>query len=214
MSLLAEQVPVNDKSIREHMLREVRGYSETLGTGLGLGPILFHNPTATPEIHGSALMRRTISSPINLSSLSFQLRERDIRQDLNTSATDWYSQVFVWKEGQQSGKGGPIALALSYYSNTDMIMPAAEEYAKSIGVYGALILTKEIVHETIPSLKALVIDVKEDPEDEGYTTVCFTITVHDSVEQVMKFDNALQDTLYERLPSQALPYFSFSYRFE
>jgi hypothetical protein len=99
-------------------------------------------------------------------------------------------------------------------SKTDIITPAAEQHAKFLGLYGVLILTKEIVHETIPSMMALVIDVKEDPEDEGYTTVCFTITVYDSVEQVMQLDNILQGTLYKRLPTQALPYFSFSYQFE
>ena len=214
MSLLAEQASVNDKSVRERLLKDLRGYSETTGTKLELGLDLFHSPAGTPGMHWPALIRRITASPISLYSPPLPLGERNLMLGSNASAADGHRQLLAWEGVQQSGGGVPAALAFSPRSGTDIITPAAEEYAKSLGVYGALILTKEVMHNIISSMRALVVDVKEDHEEEDYATICFAVIVHDSVEQVMKFDDTLQDTLYERLPAQALPYFSFSYRFE
>jgi hypothetical protein len=213
MSLLAEQSSVNDKSVRARLIKDQRGYSTTTGTKLELGLDLFHSPAGTPGMHGPAFVRGITASPISLYSPPSPLGERNLMLGSNASAADWHRQLFAWKEVQQSNGGVPTALAFASRSDTEIITPAAEEYAKSLGVYGALILTKEVVHQIISSMRALAVDVKEDYE-EDYATICFTIVVHDSVEQVMKFDDTLQETLYERLPAQALPYFSFSYRFE
>ena len=78
----------------------------------------------------------------------------------------------------------------------------------------------EIVHKQpmiLPAafeMKALTVDKKMDPDDGGYSTICFTITIPESVDRALELDDALQDVLYDRLPSDALFYFTFTYRFE
>jgi hypothetical protein len=96
----------------------------------------------------------------------------------------------------------------------EAITPTAEEYAKSHGLHGALVLAKKTVHELLPSMRALSIDLKQDPDKGGYPIVCFTITIKEPVAHVLELDDALQDALYDRIPTESLPYFSFAYRFE
>jgi hypothetical protein len=96
----------------------------------------------------------------------------------------------------------------------ETITPAATEYAKSHGLYGALVLAKKIVHELIPEMRALYVDLKRDPDEGGYPTLCFAITIKESVDHVLELDDALQDALYDRIPTEFLPYISFVYRFE
>ena len=96
----------------------------------------------------------------------------------------------------------------------EVITPAAEEYARSHGLYGALVLAKKTVHELLPSMRALSIDLKQDPDEGGYPSIGFTITIKEPVAHVLELDDALQDALYDRIPTEYLPYFSFAYRFE
>jgi hypothetical protein len=99
-------------------------------------------------------------------------------------------------------------------SVVEAITPAAAAYAKSHGLYGAVVLAKKVVHEVIPSMRALSVDLKQDPDEGGYPTICFTMTIKESVDHVLDLDDALQDALYDRIPAELLPYLSFSYHFE
>jgi len=58
------------------------------------------------------------------------------------------------------------------------------------------------------------VDVKKDPDEGGYPTICFTITIQESVDRVLELDDALQDALYERIPADDRLYLSFAYQFE
>ncbi len=115
---------------------------------------------------------------------------------------------------RQGEPASPTLSSLSTNVRSTTVTPAAEKYARSLGLYGALVLTKGLVRETIPVMKALTVDKKMDPDDGGYSTICFTITIPESVDRALELDDALQDVLYDRLPSDALFYFTFTYRFE
>jgi hypothetical protein len=115
---------------------------------------------------------------------------------------------------RQGEKSSPMRSPFPSGISVAEITPAAEKYAKHLGLYGALVLTKTLVHEQFSSMKALTVDVKEDPDEGGYSTICFAITIHETVDRVLELEDALYDMLYDRLPSDALFYFSFTYRFE
>ena len=95
----------------------------------------------------------------------------------------------------------------------EVITPAAEEYAKAKGIYGSLALAREIVRETVPSIRALGVDLKSDSDEGGYPTICFSITTPQSVESAVRSYDALQDAMFERVPADHCMYLSFTYQF-
>lgn len=125
---------------------------------------------------------------------------------------------FRWVPEQMSkGQGEQAASSsLGSYTNTipETITPAAEKHAKSLGMYGSIILTKKIVRETIPSMKALYIDLKLDPDEGGIPTICFAITFRESVDRAVELDDALQDTLFDQIPTDHRVHLSFAYHLE
>jgi len=96
----------------------------------------------------------------------------------------------------------------------EVTAPAAEEYAKSLGVYGSLILTKKLIWETIPHLRHLSIDREEDMEEGGYSVIRFTITTPDPVERVLDLDDQLQNAFCRMTPPRHQSHFSFTYQFD
>jgi len=164
-----------------------------------------HTPILTDIIIGTGpRLTRGISKK---ERIKFGLREEGKSNEL-------LYQLMKKLAYQPSEPKGNVGSALPTLSNPETVAPDAEKYAKSLGLYGALMLTKTIVREIFPMMTALALDKKQDPDDEGYSTICFTITTSASVNRVMELDDALQDILYERTPVDALLYFSFTYRFE
>ena len=96
----------------------------------------------------------------------------------------------------------------------EVITPVAEEFAQAKGLSQAVALTREIVHQTVPAMSALNVDLAEDPEDEGLTTICFTITTRESVDDAVKSYYALQEALGKRIPIEDCLQISFSYKFD
>lgn len=98
---------------------------------------------------------------------------------------------------------------------SEAVTPVAEQFAKKLGIYGALVLTKEIVREQMSSaMTALHVDRKDDPDESGLTTICFIITTRESVDSMLQRDNDLQEALISRVPANACLHFSFAYQFE
>ena len=98
---------------------------------------------------------------------------------------------------------------------SEAVTPAAEQFAKALGIYGALVLTKEIVREQMGSaMTAFHVDRRDDPDESGFSTICFTITTHESVDSMLQRDNDLQEALINRVPPNACLQFSFAYQFE
>lgn len=97
----------------------------------------------------------------------------------------------------------------------ETITPEVESYAKTTGVYGRLKVAKEAVHEVMPHLRGITIDLLKDPETEDADPmICFRIAVNETVDQMLRLDSALQQLLYDRLPPKGRPHFSFIYDFE
>lgn len=94
----------------------------------------------------------------------------------------------------------------------EVISPAAEEYARSLGAYGSLILAKELVRKTFPSRQGLTIDREEDPDEGGYPVIRLTITTPDPVERVLEQDDQLQRAFCRRIPPRHQPYFAITYQ--
>lgn len=100
-------------------------------------------------------------------------------------------------------------------SVSETVTPAAEKFAKALGIYGALVLTKEIIREQMGSaMTGFHVDRRDDPDESGFSTICFTITTHESVDSMLQRDNDLQEALISRLPPNACLQFSFDYQFE
>lgn len=96
----------------------------------------------------------------------------------------------------------------------ETITAQAEQEAKIAGVYGSLKMAKQAVYEIMPHVRGITIDLVKDPEaEEHYTTICFEITVSESVEQMLELDEALRRTLVDRLPARDRPHFSLIYNF-
>ncbi len=107
-------------------------------------------------------------------------------------------------------------LGRGYFANPphETVTPLAEEYAKAKGLYGSLFVVKAIVNEIMPSAEALLVDLREDFDDLGYATVCFTVTTRESVDRALELDDALQDALIDRIPPHHRLHLSFNYKFE
>ncbi len=95
-----------------------------------------------------------------------------------------------------------------------VVTSAAEKCAESLGLRGSLLLAQQIVRQTFPSLKAIYVDTMNDPEEGGYPTICFVVTVSETVRKTLEFDEALQDALYNRIPAGHRMYLSFRYKFK
>jgi len=117
-------------------------------------------------------------------------------------------------EIEQIKQGAHLAWPSLTNPSQETITPSAEEYAKSKGFYGSLFVTKAIVREIIPSMKALLVDLREDFDDGGYATVCFTVTIQESVDRALALDNLLQDAVIDRIPANHRLHISFNYQFE
>ena len=96
----------------------------------------------------------------------------------------------------------------------DTITAAAENFAKTKGIYESLLHAKQIVRKMIPAIRALVVDVEEDPEEGGYTTICFQIETRQPVDRLLASDEALEDALIQEIPANDRCLFSFKYRFQ
>jgi hypothetical protein len=107
-----------------------------------------------------------------------------------------------------------LGSGLSVHIPLERVAHAAEEYAKSLGLYGPLVLTRGIIWAMMPSIRALYADLVEDPDEGEYLTIRFTITIPNPVEDVLQLDRSLQRALYQHLPARALMHFSFMYQFE
>jgi hypothetical protein len=126
--------------------------------------------------------------------------------DASRSLLEW--RTLRQNERIESFSSNPAARRLS-----EAITPAAEKYARAHGLYGSLVLAREIVQQMVPSMKALHVDMNEDPDEGGYTTIRLTITTQETVERVLEADHTLQTALYERIPARALMYLAFMYQF-
>lgn len=135
-----------------------------------------------------------------------------------TTEEEWGAQLLL-RRLREKGNAQPeepsylLGVLPQPRSMATMITPAAKAYAKTHGLYGALVLTQTRVWDMIPTMQALTIDLQHDPEEEGYSTLCFSIVVRASVEQVVEDDHALQEALIKHLTPRALMAFSFVYRF-
>jgi hypothetical protein len=117
----------------------------------------------------------------------------------------------IVKQGKTSARN----LGTICWISTETITFAAEQFAKSHRVYGALILAKDIVRKTMgSSMAALHIDRMDDPDEVDLATICFAITSRASVDATLERDNRLRETLTSKIPADSLLHFSFAYDFE
>ena len=210
MSLLAEAGTLNDPKMTAPMSREraERGerFYSIMDTPVSLGPSsrgtwLFTLPTKSIDL----VMRYSESHNPT------QAYQTDSPSGLGTGQPSQRPlRLALWEASLQSQQTRDT---FASSARTEVITPAAEKFAKDRGLYGELVLTKYLVRQTVSALKVMAIDVQENMDESGYSTICFTITVDTSVERVMDDDDKLQDTLYEDLSKKALRYFSFTYQF-
>jgi hypothetical protein len=151
------------------------------------------------------------------------LAERNVPRQIGANKivhpASWALLPFHWKpSGRILMNPGPrtesLGSGLHVHAPLEIVARAAEEYAKSLGLYGTLVLTRGLVWAMMPSIRALYVDLVEDPDEGEYPTIRFTIMIPDPVEDVLQLDRSLQKVIYQHLPSRALMHFSFFYRFE
>jgi hypothetical protein len=98
---------------------------------------------------------------------------------------------------------------------SETVTPAAERYAKSLGIYGFVILVKSILKQTMrSSLLALYVDLREDPDDHTSKTICFYATVRLSADEAIELDESVQSQLVASIPPVDRVHLSISYEFK
>lgn len=200
------------------LLRAGPGVRQQMSPGrLGIRPVLLgEHPvstevnTLTPLAGMGMTIARTISkitpvAPSEHIGVILFSRERSI---------DAFRHLAQWGVRSAGERPASIGLRIDSPSFPIVITPNAEKFSKSLGLYGSLVRTTEIVHKILPTSKALNVDVKKDPDEGGYPTICFAITIAESVDRVLELDDALQDMLYDSLPTDHRPHLSFTYHFE
>jgi hypothetical protein len=96
----------------------------------------------------------------------------------------------------------------------ETVTPAAEGFAKEKGMYESLVRAKGLVRKIMPSARALAVDIEDDPDEGGYTSVCLQITTSEPVERVLELDNALENALIDQIPAEHRMFLTFAYQFE
>jgi len=100
-------------------------------------------------------------------------------------------------------------------SVTGVITPAAEKFARSLGIYGTLVIVRELVREKMQDvMTALHIDRKDDPDEQDASGICLTIFTKSSVDTMLDRDDDLQLAVVNRVSARASVQFSFAYQFE
>ncbi len=106
------------------------------------------------------------------------------------------------------------SVVLVSQSPKDEISPDAEEYARSLGIYGSLLRSQELARCAIPEIRALRIERYDDPEEGGHSVIRFEIVTSKTVEEVLQLDDELQDLFCREIPPRHQPYFAITYHFE
>lgn len=120
---------------------------------------------------------------------------------------------WTWHERKEKVESGSLGGRIS--DIPERIELAAEKYARSVGLYGSLVLAKQIIREQLAScLSGISVDLREDPDDVDYATVCFVLQIRESAERMLELDQALQETMIEKIPARDLVHISILYRFE
>lgn len=96
----------------------------------------------------------------------------------------------------------------------ETVTPAAESFAREKGMYESLIRTKGLVRKIMPSTRSLSVDIEDDPDEGGYTSVCLQITTSEPVERVLELDSALENALIDQIPPEHRIFLTFAYQFE
>lgn len=211
MSTPIGQTLVADQHIQE-FLRANPDVRQGIPKDPGFRPALFGEQAPPTEINtlapfrgmGTAIAKTTPVAPTEHIDVILGSREWAI------DAFRWPAEWGVRVAGEQPA---PIGLHIDSPTFPIVVTPNAEKYSKSLGLYGALLRTTEIVHKVLPTSRALNVDMKTDPEEKGYTTICFSITTAESVESVLRLDDALKDELYDSIPADDRLYLSFIYNF-
>lgn len=215
MSGLGRETLTAPRYVWDLLQGAVRAHGEMTGALPRLGPVRFEERPSTTEINslapsGSMTLARAISRTTPLGpgeriEVMLGPAERTI------DPFRWFAHWRTWQPAERAPFWGSPP---STRTIPETITPAAEKYARALGLYGSLVVTKEIVRETLPSMGALHIDVKKDPDEGGHSTICFAVTIRESVDCVLELDDALQDALYDRVSAPARLYLSFTYQFE
>lgn len=215
MSTLGPQTGAAGRNISDLVHPGPRVGGGMIGTIPALAPVRFGAEPVTTEVNslapsGSMILARTVSrrTPIGPSE------GIDVLLGSAGRIIDPVRWLVEWGTQQQAERAAAWGLHPRARTIPETITPAAEKHARSLGLYGSLVLAKEIARETLPSMRALNVDVKEDPDEGGYPTICFAITTREPVDRVVELDDALQDALYNYIPAHHRPYLSFAYRFE
>lgn len=96
----------------------------------------------------------------------------------------------------------------------ETVTAEAEAYAKAKGCYESLLRTKELVRQTIPSLREVRVDLEPDPDEGGYPTICFLIRTAETVDTLFQSDIALEEAFAQNVPARDRIHLSFQYQFE
>src|SRR5262249_27911054 len=158
---------------------------------------------------------RIATSPITLASRAKVIAATSCTQNLGQINFWWVAaeakpcvdidETGIPEEAKTTGQN----LGRIFWIPAETITSAAEQFAKSHRVYGALLLAKDIVRKTMgSSMAALRIDRMDDPDEIDLSTVCFAITSRASVDATLERDNCLRETLYNAIPSGSLLHFS------
>ena len=96
----------------------------------------------------------------------------------------------------------------------ETVTPAAVSFAQEQGLTESLMRAKELVRQAIPFLRALSVDLEEDPDEGGYPHLRFRITVAESVERVLELNDALERAFCAQIPAGQRMLLSYTYEFQ
>ena len=211
MSAPIGQTLVADQHIQA-LLRANLDVRQGIPKDPGFRPALFGEQAPPTEINtlapfrgmGTAIAKTTPVAPAEHVDVILRPRERIIEA---------FRQLAEWDVRIKGERAAPIGLHIGSPTPSIIVTPDATKYARSLGMYGSLVRTIEILQKVLTTSKALNVDVKTDPEEKGYTTICFSITTAESVESVLHLDDVLKDELYDSIPADDRLYLSFIYNF-
>ena len=94
------------------------------------------------------------------------------------------------------------------------VSTSAESFAREHGLWGSLIVLKNLILRYTGLVASIEIDLVSDPEVAGWNTICFCIRTNADLPEVLTFDEQLQNQVRSSIPTSDQIYFAVRFDFE
>jgi hypothetical protein len=98
---------------------------------------------------------------------------------------DFFAAASILRDASTAATATLDRATFAMGRETDNVTPAAEQFARTHGMVGALTIARGIVRRQVKRVLGLGIDVVVDPDDRQYETLLVTVSTDERVETLL-----------------------------